>query len=88
MIPRPRKTFSEKILVSVALLKKPISYKGKNIRILFLSTQTHKANYDLSLLYELFKRVALNKCILRSLIDLEDKSEFLQSFIELSKNIK
>lgn len=88
MIPRPRKIFSEKVLVSVAILKKPISYKGKNIRIIFLSTQSYKANYDLSLLYELFKRVALNKCILRSLIDLEEKSEFLQWFIDLSKNIK
>ena len=88
MIPRPRNIFSEKVLVSVAILKKPISYKGKNIRIIFLSTQSYKANYDLSLLYELFKRVALNKCILRSLIDLEEKSEFLQWFIDLSKNIK
>ncbi|MBM6859269.1 PTS sugar transporter subunit IIA, partial [Clostridium saudiense] len=88
MIPRPIGIFSEKILISIAILKKPIYYKGKNIRILFLSTQAHKTSYDLSFLFELFKRVALNKRILRSLIDLEDKSEFLQEFIDASKNIK
>ncbi|SCK02227.1 Probable licABCH operon regulator [uncultured Clostridium sp.] len=88
MLPRPIRFFSEKILISVVLLKKPIYYKEKNIRILFLSTQAQKASYDLNFLFELFKRVALNKCILRSLIDLEDKSEFLQAFIDVSKNIK
>lgn len=88
MIPRPIGIFSEKIVISIAILKKPIYYKGKNIRILFLSTQAHKTSYDLSFLFELFKRVALNKRILRSLIDLEDKSEFLQEFIDASKNIK
>ena len=88
MIPRPRNVFSKKVLISVAILKKPIYYKGKNIRILFLSTQTYKVSYDLSFLFELFKRVALDKRILRSLIDLEDKSEFLKVFIDLSKNIK
>lgn len=88
MIPRPRRVFSEKVAVSVVILKKPIYHKEKNIRILFLSTQAHKASYDLSFLFELFKRVSLNKYILRSLIDLEDKDGFLEKFIELSKNIK
>lgn len=88
MIPRPRRVCSKKVLISVALLKKPIYYKGKNIRLVFLSTQAHKTSYDLSFLFELFKRVALDKCILRSLVDLEDKSEFLQAFINVSKNIK
>lgn len=87
MIPRPINTFSNKTLVSPIILKKPISYNGKNIRIIFLLTIEDKLDYDLSTLFELFKRVALNKDILKSLIDIDNEDEFLETLSNLSKNI-
>ena len=87
MIPRPINTFSNKTLVSPIILKKPISYNGKNIRIIFLLTIEEKLDYDLSTLFELFKRVALNKDILKSLIDIDNEDEFLETLSNLSKNI-
>lgn len=87
MVPRPINTFSNKTLVSPIILKKPISHNGKNIRIIFLLTIEDKLDYDLSTIFEFFKRLALNKELLKSLIDIDNEEDFIENLINLSKNI-
>lgn len=87
MIPHPLTTFAHKTTVSVALMKKPIYHNNTQIKMIFLLAIENKVDDDISLLFQLFKQIALNNKALNKLIEVSDKEEFISELIDLSKNL-
>lgn len=87
MIPHPLITFARKTTVSVALMKKPIIYNNKEIKMIFLLAIENKIDDDVSLLFQFFKQIALDKEAFNKLLNVSSKDEFLSQLIYLSKNL-
>ena len=60
MIPHPLITFAIRTSVGVAVLKKPLHYQDKEISLIFVLAIEGKNDNDVSMLFQLIKRVALD----------------------------
>lgn len=88
MIPHPIVSFANKSTVGVAVLKKPLIHNGMEIKLIFLLAMENKIDDDVSALFQLIKQFALNKEYLNDLIKIEDKNNFVDKLINLSRIIQ
>ena len=87
IIPHPIITFAKRTTISVAILDKPIIVNDNEIKLIFLLAIENKMNEDINLILEFFKKLALDKNKLNSLIKSKTKEEFVRKIINLAKNI-
>lgn len=87
-IPHPLTTFAQKTTVSVAVLEKPMVYHDREMKILFLLAIENKVDDDVNTLFQFFKQIALDKKLFQNLLDVQDKYEFINKMIYISKNIQ
>lgn len=81
MVPHPLSTFARKSVVSVAILKSPIKYKDKEVKLIFLLASQAKVDEEIQELFQLFKKITRDKNVFEKLILCEDAELF---FSELS----
>ena len=87
-IPHPLITFAKKTTISIAITDKPIIYNGREMKIIFLLAIENKIDDDVNTLFQFFKQIALDKKLLKILLDINNKKEFIEKIIYISKNIK
>ena len=87
-IPHPLTTFAQKTTISVAVLEKPMVYHNREMKILFLLAIENKVDDDVNTLFQFFKQIALDKKLFQNLLDVQDKYEFIDKMIYISKNIQ
>lgn len=81
MIPHGLKYFSNKNCVSVAILKKPLN----QVKLIFLLALTEKRSDEINVLYDYFKILANNLEFRNKLSNVEDKNEFIELLLNVSK---
>lgn len=84
MIPHPLITFAIRISVAVAVLKKPLRYHNKEISLIFILAIEGKHDNDVSMLFQLIKRIALERGNIKNLVEAENAKEFLERLVHIS----
>ncbi|GMQ58726.1 BglG family transcription antiterminator [Vallitalea sediminicola] len=77
MVPHPLYTFSKKSIVSVAIIRKPIKYKDKQVKLIFLLASQAKVDKEIQELFQLFKQMGPNKKCFEMLVASKDAKHFL-----------
>ena len=83
MIPHSLYTFASKQGLAIGFLKKPVSYNGSNISLVFLIALEPKRDYSVDLLFQFFKQIIHNDSYLDHLISAHSVDEFHQNFYDL-----
>lgn len=86
MIPHPLLTFAKKTAIAVAILKKPIRMKEKEIQLVFLLAMEKKQNEQIGVLFQLFRYMALKRSWIGMLAAAETKEEFIKGLIQISNS--
>ena len=63
-------------------------YHDREMKILFLLAIENKVDDDVNTLFQFFKQIALDKKLFQNLLDVQDKYEFIEKMIYISKNIQ
>lgn len=84
MVPHPLSTFARKSVVSVAILKTPIKYKDKEIKLIFLLASQAKVDEEIQELFQLFKKITPNKKVFDKLIQCDHAEDFLSELSHVS----
>ena len=88
MIPHPLMTFAKETAVAAAILKPPITVCKKAVKVIFLLAIEGRPNDDVSILFELFKQVAMNDNLVHTLYEAADEKDFLNRLIRISTSIE
>ncbi len=85
MVPHPLSAFAKKSVVSVAILKSPIKFKDKEVKLIFMLASQAKIDDEIQELFQLFKKIARDKNVFEKLILCEDAELFLSelSFVSI-----
>lgn len=83
MIPHPLMTYAKKSVVSVAILKKPVKYNDKEVKLIFLLALEGKNDSDVQELFQLFKHIGTNQGIFKNLISSNSADEFIFELLKV-----
>jgi len=85
MVPHPLSTFAKKSVVSVAILKSPIKYKDKEVKLIFMLASQAQIDDEIQELFQLFKKIARDKNVFEKLILCDHAEGFLSelSFVSI-----
>lgn len=83
MIPHPLMTYAKKSVVAVAILKKPLKYNDKEVKLIFLLALEGKNDLDVQDLFHLFRQIGINQSIFKNLIQSSSASEFISELLKV-----
>lgn len=84
MIPHPLSVFAKKSGVAVAVLKTPVKYNYKEIRLIFLLATEARNDPEINYLFQLFKQIAHSKGMFEKLTCCGNEKDFITVISQLA----